>query len=224
MKNIIEYFNNNAFVASLVTLGLSVILSAITTIIVNRIERKQNNKEKSKEQKRDELLNKGELRLEKRNQKEYIDRLDLSYDEYKKKGLDCIYDKSILSYERTRSVGLRLKNIGNSQIVELYFVVYYKDKNTLIEDSKLKEYIDNNWANSVVGYYNKILPGECLAVSVSYRENSNVLLHLISEVTIYYKDGYGNYYSQLLFLGDENIEEPHLITEKEYKKQIRNND
>ena len=61
MKNIINYFNDNAFVASLITFCLS----TIVTIVINIIDKKIDRKDKEKDNKKNEFQNKGELRIEK---------------------------------------------------------------------------------------------------------------------------------------------------------------
>lgn len=161
------------------------------------------------------------MRAEKKKNLEFSDRLVLSYDVYKTKqnnNGETIYEynKNILNPQKTRHIRIPLKNIGKSSIVELYLVVYDRWKKSLVEYSKLEEYVKNGWVNSVIGYYNTILPEECISLDVYYREKSKIFEYGLSEITIYYKDGYGNYYWQLLFLDTENVEEPHKISRDMY--------
>lgn len=69
MKNIIDYFNNNAFAASLITL----FLSAVITIIINIVDKAIDRKNKNIDKKELEYQNKGELRIEVRTKLKFND-------------------------------------------------------------------------------------------------------------------------------------------------------
>ena len=219
MKNIINYFNNNAFVASIITL----LLSALITVFINIIERKQSRKDIIKDRDRDERLNKGEFRMDRYIKGEFNDNIDLIYTDYKVKFNenrmeDIIYDKKIIDNMQCETIYFPLKNIGNKEICEFYITVNNRAKFVLMERDRIDSAVNGKYANYVVGYYNKILPGESILVGLNYLKNSEIF-SIGSELTIYYRDGYGNFYSQPVFLGEQRVEGPYIVKPKDYLKK-----
>ena len=220
MKDIINYFNNNAFVGSVITL----VLTTFINIIINFIERRLNRKDIAKDRLREERLNKGEFRVDKYFKGNFNDSMSLVYTDYEivkydNGNYDCVYNKKLLDNRNIEGIGLPLRNIGNKEICEMYISVCDKYRCSLIEKDVIKNAVKYKYANYVVGYYNKILPGESIYVVLSYYKGSKVFKPFSAELMIYYRDGYGNFYEQPLFLGEERVEGAYILSSDEYVKK-----
>lgn len=220
MNDIINYFNNNAFIASIITL----ILSALITIIINVVERRLNRKDTIKDRKREERLNKGEFRVDRHIKGKHNDKIELIYTDYLRKegnvqNYNCIYNEKNLNKKDVDKIMLPLKNIGYKEICEFYIAVNNRERLVLIEQERIKSAINGKYPNFVIGYYNKILPGESVLITLNFYKESKIFGSFSSELSIYYRDGYGNFYKQPIFLNEERVEGPYIIKSKEYIKE-----
>lgn len=214
----IDYFNNNAFVASIITL----LLSTIINMLVISFERKLNNKESNRERKRNEKINKGEFRIDRFLREEPNDTLKLIYTDYSKNKIndrkfDCYYNKKVINKKYLDKIVIPLKNIGKINISEMYIVCNNREKTILVEEDRIKYLIKGKYPNYVVGYYKKILPSECIIIELYYYRGSKIFGTFSSELTLYYRDGYNNFYFQPIFLDEDvKIEGPYIVNSKEY--------
>ena len=215
MSKIIEYFNNNAFVASLITLCLSTLITVIINIINKTIDRR----EKEIDIKREEFHNKGELRIDKSKNIKFNDRINLIYSSYKAKNEKCMISKSILNSNNLDYIYLPITNIGKIAINEMYITVNNRKTLFLVENERIKGLVKEQYVNFVVPYYNKILPNESILIDLNFLKGDKVFGSFSSELTFYYKDDYGNLYYQPLFLRDRRFEGPYKIADIDYIKK-----
>lgn len=210
MKNIIDYFNNNAFAASLITL----FLSAVITIIINIVDKAIDRKNKNKDKKELEYQNKGELRIEERTKLKFNDQINVLYSSYDNKG--TIINKKIINPNCIDYIYLPMQNIGKAAIRELHIAVNNREQTFIAEEETIKSIVDRQYVNHVVSCFNKLLPNEAIVICLNYLKKDKIAKNISSELTIYYMDDYGNCYSQPLFLNNKKLEGPYKITHEEY--------
>ena len=214
MTKIIEYFNNNAFVASLITLFLSTLI----TIIINIINKNIDRKDKEIDIKRNEFHNKGELRVDKSRNIKFNDQINILYSSYKIKNEKCIINENILNPNSLDYIYLPITNIGKTPIREIHVVVNNRNLTFIVEKERIKFLKKSQCVNFVVPYYNKLLPNESILIDLTFLKKDKVFGEFSSELTIYYIDDYGNCYYQPLFLKSRTLEGPYRIEYKDYKK------
>lgn len=214
MNKIIDYFNNNAFVASIITL----VLSALITIIINIIDKNIDRKNKEKDIKKDEFHNRGELRINKSRGIKFNDQINILYSRYECKGEKCIINKNILNPNSLDYIYIPITNIGKTAIREMYITVNNRNITFIIEKEKIKYLIKGQYVNYVVPYFDKLLPNESVLIDLSFMKNDKVFVDFSAELTVYYMDDYGNCYHQPLFLRSKTLEGPYKIEYKDYRK------
>lgn len=214
MTKIIEYFNNNAFVASLITLCLSTLI----TIIINIINKNIDRKDKEIDIKRNEFHNKGELRVDKSRNIKFNDQINILYSSYKIKNEKCIINENILNPNSLDYIYLPITNIGKTPIREIHVVVNNRNLTFIVEKERIKFLKKSQCVNFVVPYYNKLLPNESILIDLTFLKKDKVFGEFSSELTIYYIDDYGNCYYQPLFLKSRTLEGPYRIEYKDYRK------
>lgn len=213
MKDIINYFNNNAFITSLITICLSAIITIIINIINKRIERK----DKEKDNKRSEYQNRAELRIEKHKKLKFNDQINVTYSSYKANGDKSIINKNIAKQNLCDYMYLPITNIGKSAIREMYITVNNRNHTFITEEDRVKSMIKGQYVNFVVPYYNKLLPDESIIILLNFLKKDKIFGTFSAELTIYYMDDYGNCYYQPLFLNDRRLEGPYKIEYKDYR-------
>ena len=220
MKNIIDYFNNNAFAASLITL----FLSAVITIIINIVDKAIDRKNKNKDKKEIEYQNKGELRIERRKLK-FNDQINVIYASYKTEdgGDKCVINKKLFNPSNLDYFYLPMQNLGKTAIRELHIAVNNREQTFIAKEETIKSIVDGQYVNHVVSYFNKLLPNEAIVICLNYLKKDKIAKIFSSELTIYYMDNFGNCYSQPLFLNNRKLEGPYIISHEEYIRKTSPN-
>lgn len=213
MKDFINYFNNNAFITSLIT----ICLSALITIVINIIDKRIDRKYKEKDNKRSEYQNRAELRIEKHKKLKFNDQINLIYSSYKANGDKSIINKNILKQNFCDYMYLPITNIGKSAIREMYITVNNRNHTFITEEDRVNNMIKSQYVNFVVPYYNKLLPDESIIILLNFLKKDKIFGSFSAELTIYYMDDYGNCYYQPLFLNDRRLEGPYKIEYKDYR-------
>lgn len=216
MTKIIEYFNNNAFITSIIT----IFLSALATIIINIVDKRIDRKDKEKDIKKIEFNNRAELRIEKHKKLTFNDCIDLLYSSYENiNERKCLINKKVLNQDSLDYMYLPITNIGKTAIHEMYITVNNRNITFIVEKDRIKDLIKGEFVNFVVPYYNKILPKESVLIDLNFLKKDNIFNLFSAELTIYYIDDYGNCYFQPLFLKDRRLEGPYKIKSKYFKKK-----
>lgn len=215
MKNILEFINNNAIVASLITL-------AITTII-QIIFRKSDRKFDTKKEKRQQFLNKGELHIEnlKINFKKNPDIL-LFITDFKATIIDdkdviFNYRNDAIQEEKYKHLIFYIKNIGNADINQLDICVTNQKNTMLCNVESVKNIVKNKYVNYSYCYDRKILKNDIITIDIAYLEDSKIYKTFSSEIALLFRDSYGNLYKQPFFIKQRNLYEPHKISDKDYR-------
>lgn len=219
IKNIINYINNNAIVASLITLALSTIIQ----IIMKKSDRKYESKKENKKEKKQEFLNKAELHIEdkKWDSKEKPD-ICLFITDFKasitdEKDVEFHYSIDILKKDKYKHLRFYIRNIGNADINQLD-ICATSQKNTMLCDIDLiKNIVDNKFVSYSFCYDRKILKNETILIDIAYLEDSKIYNTFSSELALLFRDSYGNLYEQPFFIQQRNLYEPHKISNKEYR-------
>lgn len=211
MKNIINYFNENAFLASLITLTLSFAFTWFT--------RHLDKKDKKKSEDLEKVIKRGQFRINNRYEKKFIDRFALTFTTYdtvyfeKQDETRCVYDKRILDNYESEYKRVYLENIGDCNIQEIVFVVTDKKRSTLCMYDDTKKLIKSGKSCSVVRYQNVLKPNEAIQLFVNVISDEKFKY---SDFKVYYRDAYGNYYFQSISLYEPSIEDSHKITDTKF--------
>ena len=219
MQNILYFINNNAIIASLITLSITL----ITQIIFRKSDRKYDEKKEIKKEKKQQFLNKAELHIEdiKWNSKEKTD-ICLFMTDFKvsltdDKDVVFNYNNAALNKDEYKHLRFYFKNIGNADINQLDICVTNQKDTMLCDIESVKTIIENRVVNYSYCYDRKILKNDIISIDIAYLENSKTCNIFSSELVLLFKDSYGNLYEQLFFIQRSNLYEPHIISDKEYR-------
>ncbi|MBQ6841172.1 MAG: hypothetical protein IJO63_03565 [Bacilli bacterium] len=219
MKEILNYINNNAILASLLTL----LVSTIIQIFFRRSDRKYNEKQEKKKNKRNQFENKPEFVIVNGlDNYESIPHIDLFMTDFianvakDKTNVEFYYFKDVLNKEKYKHLRFCLKNIGNTDIDYLDICVTSQRNNMLCDVESIKLFVENKAVNYNYLFDRKVLKGTSILIDIAYLPDSKIFSSLSSELSILFRDSYGNLYAQPFFLQRENLYAPRAITYKEY--------
>lgn len=221
MKELLNFINNNAIVASLITLAITTIIQ----ILFRKSDRRYNEKQDSKKEKRKQFENKAELNIENNIDDDdgLIPRISLFMTDFNakvvnnKKDVEFYYSKDIGDKNKYKHLIFYIKNIGNVDINELY-ICATSQKNTMLCDVNEVEFISKNKiVNYSFIYDRKIMKQKAIMIDIAYLEDSKICNMFSSELALIFKDSYGNLYEQPFFIQQKNLYEPYPITYKDFK-------
>ena len=219
MKSVFDFINNNAIVASLITL----VITTIIQIIFRKSDRKYEEKKDNKKERKEQFLNKAELHIEdkKWDSKEKPD-ICLFMTDFKTiinddKEVIFNYSKDVLKKNKYKYLRFYIKNIGNADINQLDICVTAQKNTMLCDIDSLKTFVDNKFVNYSYCYDRKILKNDVILIDIAYLEDSKICNTFSSELVLLFKDSYGILYEQPFFIQQRNLYEPHSISNKEYR-------
>lgn len=219
MNNILKFINDNAIVASLITLTITTIIQ----ILLRKSDRKYNEKQESRKERKQQFLNKAELHIEDK-QYDYKEKPDISLfmTDFRatvtdKKDVLFHYNKNVLNFKKYKHMRFYLKNIGNADINQLDICVTDQKNTMLCDINSVKTYVENKFVNYSYCYDRKILKDDIILIDIAYLENSKICNVFSSELALLFRDSYGNLYEQSFFIQQKNLYEPHIITNKDYR-------
>lgn len=219
MKDIFNFINNNAVVASLITLGITTIIQ----IIFRKNDRKYNEKQENKKEKKQQFLNKAELHIEdkKWDSKEKPD-ICLFMTDFKalindKKDVEFHYSKEVLKSDKYKHLRFYIRNIGNADINQLDICATAQKNTMLCDIESIKNIVDSRFVNYSYCYDRKILKNDIILIDIAYLEGSKICNTFSSELALLFRDSYGNLYEQPFFIQQNNLYEPHPISNKDYR-------
>ena len=219
MKDIFNFINSNAVVASLITLGITTIIQ----IIFRKSDRKYNEKQENKKERKQQFLNKAELHIEDKqwNFKEEPD-ISLFMTDFKvsisdKKDVEFHYSKDVLKKNKYKHLRFYIKNIGNADINQLDICATAQKNTMLCDIESIKTIVDSKFVNYSYCYDRKILKNDIILIDIAYLEDSKICNTFSSELALLFRDSYGNLYEQPFFVQQNNLYEPHFISNKDYR-------
>ena len=219
MKDIFNFVNNNAIVASLITL----IISTIIQIVFRKSDRKYNEKQEKQKNREIQFLNKGELHIEdkKWDSKEKPD-ICLFMTNFKtsindKKDVEFHYSKDVLKKDKYKHLRFYIKNIGKADINQLDICATAQKNTMLCDIESIKYIVDSKFVNYSYCYDRKILRNNIILVDIAYLEDSKICNTFSSELLLLFRDSYGNLYEQPFFIQQKNLYEPSTISNKDYR-------
>ena len=219
IKNIIDYINNNAIIASLITLAISTIIQ----IVMKKSDRNYETKKENRKERKQEFLNKAELHIEdkKRDSKEKPD-ICLFMTDFKatitnEKDVEFYYSENVLKKDKYKHLRFYIKNIGNADINQLDICVTAQKNTMLCDIDSIKYIVDSKFISYSYCYDRKILKNDIILIDIAYLDDSKIFNTFSSELALLFKDTYGNLYEQPFFIQQRNLYEPHKISNKEYR-------
>ena len=219
MKDIFNFINNNAVVASLITLGITTIIQ----VIFRKSDRKYNEKQENKKERKQQFLNKAELHIEdkKWDSKEKPD-ICLFMTDFKvsindKKDVEFHYSKNALKKDKYKHLKFYIKNIGNADINQLDICAIAQKNTMLCDIESIKYIVDSKFVNYSYCYDRKILKNDVILIDIAYLEDSKICNTFSSELALLFRDSYGNLYEQPFFIHQKNLYEPYTISNKDYR-------
>ena len=219
MKDIFNFINSNAVVASLITLGITTIIQ----IIFRKSDRKYNEKQENKKERKQQFLNKAELHIEDK-QWDFKEEPDISLfmTDFKvsnsdKKDVEFHYSKDVLKKNKYKHLRFYIKNIGNADINQLDICATAQKNTMLCDIESIKTIVDSKFVNYSYCYDRKILKNDIILIDIAYLEDSKICNTFSSELALLFRDSYGNLYEQPFFIQQNNLYEPHIITNKDYR-------
>ena len=219
MKSVFDFINNNAIVASLITL----VITTIIQIVFRKSDRKYEEKKDNKKERKDQFFNKAELHIEEKkwDSKEKTDiclfMTDFRTVVNEDKEVIFNYSKDVLKKNKYKHLRFYIKNIGNANINQLDICVTAQKNTMLCDIDSLKTFVDNKFVNYSYCYDRKILKNDIILIDIAYLEDSKICNTFSSELVLLFKDSYGNLYEQPFFIQQRNLYEPHSISNKEYR-------
>ena len=223
MKDIFDFVNNNAIVASTIAIIISAIIDTIIQIAFKKSDRKYNEKQENKKERKQQFLNKAEFHIEEKkcDSRETPD-ICLFMTDFKvsindKKDVEFYYSKDALKKEKYKHLRFYIKNIGNADVNQLD-ICATAQKNTMLCDIDEVEFlVDNKFINYSICYDRKIFKNDIILIDIAYLENSKICNMFSGEIALIFRDSYDNLYEQPLFIQQRNLYEPHTISYKDYK-------
>ena len=219
MKDIFNFINNNAVVASLITLAITTIIQ----IIFRKNDRKYNEKQENKKERKQQFLNKAELHIEdkKWDSKEKPD-ICLFMTDFKvlindKKDVEFHYSQNVLKKDKYKHLKFYIKNIGNADINQLDICATAQKNTMLCDIESIKYIVDSKFVNYSYCYDRKILKNDIILIDIAYLEDSKICNTFSSELALLFRDSYGNLYEQAFFIQQRNLYEPHPVSNKDYR-------
>lgn len=219
MKEILNFINNNAIVASLITLFLSTLIQ----VIFRRSDRKYNEKQENKKNRRKEFDNKAELIIDNNMEDDgTIPHIHLFMTDFNAKvvksktDVEFHYSKDVLNKKKYSHIKFYLKNIGNADINQLDICATAQKNTMLCQIDEIKFLFENKLVNYSYLFDRKIMKEKAIMIDIAYLPDSKICNTFSSELALIFRDSYGNLYEQPFFLQQENIYEPRSITHKEY--------
>lgn len=220
MKEIIDYINNNAIVASLLTL----ILTTIIQILFRRSDRRYNEKKESKDKHHIEFQNKAELLIDDniKNDDGTVPHINLFMTDFDVKVLkeentvNFYYSKDVLNSKKYKHLVFYIKNIGNADIQQLDICSSFQKSVMLCDIDSLKSFVNNNFVNYSHCFDRKIMKNNYIMIDIAYLEDSKICGMFSSELVLLYRDSYNNLYKQPFFIQQRNLYEPKSISYKDY--------
>ena len=218
MKEILNFINNNAIVASLITLFLSTLIQVFFRIS----DRKYNEKQENKKNRRKEFENKAEFIINNMEDDGTIPHIHLFMTDFdvkvinNKTDVEFYYSKDILNKKKYNHLKFYLKNIGNADINQLDICATAQKNTMLCQVDDIKFFTENKLVNYSYLFDRKIMKGKAIMIDIAYLPDSKICNTFSSELALIFRDSYGNLYEQPFFLQQENLYEPRSITNKEY--------
>lgn len=219
MKDIFSFINNNAIVASLITLFITTLIQ----MVFRNSDRKYNEKQENEKERKQQFLNKAELHIEdkKWDSKEKPD-ICLFMTDFKtsindKKDVEFHYSKEVLKKDKYKYLRFYIKNIGNADINELNICATAQENTMLCDVESIKYIVDSKFVNYSYCYDRKILKNDIIVIDIAYLEDSKICNTFSGELALLFRDSYGNLYKQPFFIQQGNLYEPHMISNKDYR-------
>lgn len=220
MKEVLNFINNNAIVASLITLFITTIIQIIFKIS----DRKYNEKQDNKKERRRQFENKAELIIDNNiADDELIPHINLFMTDFQakvtrnKEDVEFYYSDDINDKKKYKHLVFYIKNIGNADINELYICATSQKNTMLCGIDEIKLFSDNKFVNYCYVYDRKILKNKLMKIDIAYLENSKICNTFSSEIALIFKDSFDNLYEQPFFIQQKNLYEPHFISFKDFK-------
>ena len=219
MKEILNFINNNAIVASLITF----VLSTLIQVIFRRSDRKYNEKQENKRNRRKEFENKAEFIIDNNMEDDgTIPYIHLFMTDFNAKvinnktDVEFHYSKDVLNKKKYSHLKFYLKNIGNADINQLDICATAQKNTMLCQVDDIKFFIENKLVNYSYLFDRKIMKEKAVMIDIAYLPDSKICNTFSSELVLIFRDSYGNLYEQPFFLQQKNLYEPRSITHKEY--------
>lgn len=219
MKEILNFVNNNAGVVSLITLMVTIVFQ----IIMTKSDRKYNEKQENKKNRRKEFENKAEFIIDNNMEDDgTIPHIEIFMTDFdakvinNKTDVEFYYSKDILNKKKYNHLKFYLKNIGNADINQLEICATAQKNTMLCQFNDIKFLVENKLVNYSYLFDRKIKKEKAIMIDIAYLPDSKICNTFSSELALIFRDSYGNFYEQPLFLQQENLYEPRSITHKEY--------
>lgn len=218
MKDILNFINDNAILASLITLTISTIIQVIFRIS----DRKYNDKKDRIKENRREYENKAEMLIDNSMEDDgtipCIRLFMTDFDAHvSKQEVIFNYRKDILNSKKYKHLIFYIKNIGKADINQLDICVTNQKHHMICQIDSLKTMVKNNIVNYSYCFDRKIMKGKAIKIDIAYLEDSKIFHLASSELSLLFRDSYNNLYQQPFFIGQKNLYEPYKIKEKDYR-------
>ncbi len=220
MKEVLNFINNNGIIASLITL----LLSTLVQIIFRKSDRKYSEKIESEKEEKKEFEKKAELYIDNSIKDDgTIPHINLFMTDFNFKVLKnkdevkFYYSKDVLNKRKYKHMTFCLKNVGNASINQLDICVTSQNKHMLCDIEMLDIIVNNNFINYSYCFDRKIMKGKSIIIDIAYLEDSKIYKVLSSELVLLFKDSFNNLYEQPFFIYQQNIYEPHKISNIYYR-------
>ena len=219
MGKVLNFINENAIVASLIVLFITI----IKDIIFKKNDRRYNEKQKNKDESKEQFLNKAELHIEDKqwDSKEKPD-ISLFMTDFKPSindndDVEFHYSKDVLKKEKYKHLKFYVKNIGKADINQLDICVTSQKSTMLCDVDSIKSLVDNKFICYSYCYDRKIQKNEVILIDIAYLESSYIFHTFSCELVLLFRDSYNNLYKQPFFIQESNLYEPHKISNDDYR-------
>ena len=219
MKNIFNFINNNAIVASLITLAITTTIQ----IIFRRNDRKYNERIENAKERKKQFENKAELMIDNFMEDDgTIPHIYLIMSDFEvkvvnnKDEVEFYYPKDILDNNKYKHLIFYMKNIGNADINQLDICVTSQKRTMLCNIEEIDVFVKNRLVNYSYCFDRKIMKNKSIMIDIAYLKDSKICNLLGSELALLFRDSYGNLYEQAFFIQRKNLYSPRPISEEEF--------
>lgn len=224
MQKIFRFINENAIVASIITLFLNALLNFIITNYFKKKDISERKKEIIRQENQKHFENKPELYVVENDEKlsvsisVFLGMFKVKYND--NKNFKIIYSKSIKNRNKHNFKDIVLENIGKSDIECLDLCLNDKKGIMLTDYNDLAELVDNGLICCNYCYDRKIRAGEKIKIRIYFEKDIQPVLLFASTLLLLFEDSNHQWWEQPFFYEKDNVYSPYKISYETYRTNI----
>lgn len=226
----LDYLNDNPGLVAVVSAisglvgvvlgwGLNIVSDSIKHNRLKKEEEEKEQRERFKNKARFAMSNKFDAREEQVSQKVSV--VLCSYEAEMKNGVVKIrYPKGLLKADNLKYEHFYFKNIGKSDMYDFEVAVESPENQAILKRDFYTKYIKGGLISYGVSSARMLRKGEIVRLTVYYSEYDPIINMFEASLLLFYRDELNNVCEQPIFPMQNNIYEPTLISQKDWREHI----